>query len=336
MAISRSSCLILLLYITAAAATQNYPLNWSAVNAETLKHFCALIRINTSDPPGSETAAAKYLERVLAREGISTKLLALDPARANLIARIKGDGSARPVLILGHTDVVGVQADKWPVDPFAAVRKHGFIYGRGTNDDKDHVTAGLMVMLLLHRMHVKLKRDVIFVAEAGEEGSTGVGIDFLVRRHWDDIAAEFALAESGSALAQGGRVRHVTITTAEKVPCGVQLIARGPSGHGSRPTPANAVVHLAAAVAKIGNWRTPVRLNATARSYFERLASICAPDDAYRYRHIGDPLYGPDIDRYFEQYEPAHYAIIRTTAIFARISPYRRGMSSSGSARISI
>jgi len=151
------------------------------------------------------------------------------------------------------------------------------------------------------------------VAEAGEEGTSGVGIDFLVNRHWDEIAAEYALAEGGSAVAQGGQVRYVAITIAEKVPRGVRLIARGPSGHASRPSPNNAVVRLAAAVAKLGEWRTPMRLNETARAYFERLASISPPGDADRYRHVGDPARGPEIDGYFERYEPAHYAMLHTT-----------------------
>ena len=250
------------------------------LNAETLRHFTALLRIDTSNPPGNETEAAKYLAGVLQREGIPVKLLALDPARANLVARIQGNGSARPIAILGHTDVVGVQRSKWSVDPFGALRKDGFIYARGAVDDKEIVTAGLMVMLLLQRQHVKLNRDVIFVAEAGEEGTPAVGIDFLVSRHWDEIAAEFALAEGGSAVAQGGKVRYVAVTTAEKVPRGVRLIARGPSGHASRPSPNNAVVRLASAVAKLADWRTPMRLNDTTRAYFERLASISPPADA--------------------------------------------------------
>jgi len=283
------------------------------LNAETLRHYTALLRIDTSNPPGNETAAAKYLADVLEREGIPVKLLALDPARSNLVARIRGNGSARPIAILGHTDVVGAQRSKWSVDPFGAVRKNGFIYARGAVDDKEIVTAGLMVMLLLQREHIKLNRDVIFVAEAGEEGTPAVGIDFLVGRHWDEIAAEYALAEGGSAVAQGGDVRYVAITTAEKVPRGVRLIAHGPSGHGSRPSPNNAVLRLAAAVAKLGEWHTPMRLNDTARDYFERLATISPLADADRYRHIGDPVRGPEIDRYFEDYEPAHYAMLRTT-----------------------
>ena len=314
MATFRYKLLLLLCCRVAFAAAPN-PLHSRRLNAETLRHFSALLRMDTSNPPGNETEAARYLAGVLQREGIPVKLLGLDPARANLVARIKGDGSARPIAILGHTDVVPAQRSKWSVDPFGAVRKNGFIYGRGAVDDKEIVTAGLMVMLLLQRGHVKLHRDVILVAEAGEEGATGVGIDFLVSRHWDDIAAEYALAEGGSAVAQGGNVRYVAITTAEKVPRGVRLIARGLSGHASRPSPDNAVLRLAAAVARLGEWRTPMRLNDTTRAYFERLAGISPPPDADRYRHVGDAARGPEIDRYFERYEPAHYAMLHTTLV---------------------
>lgn len=299
----------LLLPVPAPAAD----LDWTRINPETLRHFTALLRINTTNPPGNETRAARYLQDVLQREGIAARLLALDPARANLVARIRGNGSARPIAILGHTDVVGVERSRWRVDPFAAVRRDGFVYARGAIDDKEIVTAGLMVMLLLHRHHVKLNRDVIFIAEAGEEGTPKVGIDFLVRRHWQAIAAEYALAEGGSAVAVGGKVRYVAVTTAEKVPRGVRLIAHGRSGHASRPSPDNAVVRLAAAVAKLAAWRPPPRLNETTREYFERLAAVSPPGDAARYRHVADPGRGPDIDRYFQRYEPAHYAIVHTT-----------------------
>ena len=306
---------ILLLCASSILSAAPRPIHWRSVNAEALRHFTALLRIDTSNPPGNETEAAKYLAGVLEREGIPVKLLALEPARANLVARVRGNGSARPIAILGHTDVVPAPRAKWSLDPFAAVRRKGFVYGRGAVDDKEIVTAALMVMLLLQREHVKLNRDVIFVAEAGEEGTPAVGIDFLVNRHWDEIAAEYALAEGGSAVAQGGHVRYVAITTAEKVPRGVRLIARGPSGHGSRPSPDNAVLRLAAAVAKLGEWRTPLRLNDTTRLYFERLAAISPPNDAERYRHVGDPARLAEIDRYFERDEPAHDAMLRTTLV---------------------
>src|SRR5579862_1177929 len=241
MAISRCSALVFLGCVIVSGAEPRH-VNWRKVNVETLRHFTDLLHIDTSNPPGNETEAAKYLEGVLKAEGIPVKQLALDPARANLVARIKGNGSARPIAMLGHTDVVGVQRSKWAMNPFGAVRRHGFIYGRGAIDDKEIVAAELMVMLLLQRGQVKLNRDVIFIAEAGEEGTPDVGIGYLVKRHWNEIAAEYALAEGGSAVAVGGKVRYVAITTAEKVPRGVRLLARGPSGHASRPSADNAVV----------------------------------------------------------------------------------------------
>jgi len=305
------ACLLLLPALAPAAPPPS--INWTRADAETLRHFTALLRINTSNPPGHETRAATYLKAVLDRAGIPAQLLALDPARANLVARLKGDDSLPPIAILGHTDVVPVQRAHWFFDPFAAVRRHGFIYGRGAIDDKEIVTAGLMVMLLLHRQHVPLHRDIIFIAEAGEEGTPRVGINFLVRHYWSSIAAQYALAEGGSAVAVGGRVRLVTIATAEKVPRGVRLIAHGPSGHASCPTPDNAVTRLAAAVAKLGQWRTPMRVSSTTRAYFNLLASISDPADADRYRHVGDPQRAPEIDAYFRRYEPESYALLHTT-----------------------
>src|SRR5687767_7176427 len=161
---------LILLAVAAGLIAQAAPpkIDWSKVNPETLRHFTALLRIDTSNPPGNETEAANYLKNVLAGEGIPSKLLALEPARANLIARIKGNGSKRPILLMGHTDVVGVQRERWSVDPFAAVRKDGRIFGRGAIDDKDNLTAALMVTLLLKRFGVQLDRDIIFLAEAGE------------------------------------------------------------------------------------------------------------------------------------------------------------------------
>jgi acetylornithine deacetylase/succinyl-diaminopimelate desuccinylase-like protein len=303
----------LLLLANAAAAQQPYTVNWGELRPEIVHYFTQLIRIDTSNPPGNETKAAKAIQALLQGEGIAASLFAADPARANLVARVKGDGSKRPILLLGHTDVVGVQRDHWSVDPFAAIQRNGVIYGRGTVDDKDHVVAGMMILLLLNRLHVKLSRDVIFLAEAGEEGASAFGIDYMIREHWPAIEAEYALAEGGSTVGEDGRVHHVLITTTEKTPLEVRLVARGPASHGSRPTQDNAVLHLARAVAKVGSWQTPVRINETTRAYFERLALISVPSEAARYRAILDPARAAEADRYFEQYEPGHYSMIRTS-----------------------
>ena len=190
-------------------AQDRYPIDWPAVETESLAYFSDLIRTNTSNPPGNETEAANYLQRVLREAGIDSELFSLDPARANLVARIRGNGSKGPILVMAHTDVVGVQPDNWTVDPFEAVVKDGYLYGRGTLGDKDNVTASLMLMLLLHRAEVELDRDVIFLAEAGEEGTTRFGVDYMVANHRDKITAEYCLAERGGAVARNGEVRRI-------------------------------------------------------------------------------------------------------------------------------
>src|SRR4026209_2141868 len=209
-------------------------LDWDKLRPEILQHFRSLVQLDTTS--GHETRAVEYLKKVLESEGIPTQTYALNPARANLVARLKGNGSKRPLLILAHTDVVGVAREKWPVDPFGAVLKDGYVWGRGSKDDKPVLTANLIAMLMLKRLGVQLDRDVIFLAESGEEADlAGVGITFMVREHFPEIDAEFAMTEGGGATIDGGRVTQVNIGTAEKLPARVRLVATGTAGHASVP-----------------------------------------------------------------------------------------------------
>lgn len=287
--------------------------DWPKVHAETLEHFSKLLSLDTTNPPGNETIAARYISEVLERNGIPAPIYALEESRANVVARVKGNGSKRPLLLMGHTDVVGVQRDRWTVEPFAATRKNGFIYGRGATDDKDNVVASLMVLLTLKRMNVTLDRDVIFLAESGEEGTTRVGIEYMIAQHWADIDAEFCFAEGGGGLLRSGKPLYVGVSTAEKKGRGVWLRSKGTAGHGSMPRPDNAISKLANAVAKAAAWRTPVRFNDTTRTYFEKLATISTPDKAARYRGILVPQRAAEIDQYFAQNEIMHHSMLRTS-----------------------
>ncbi len=163
---------------------------------------------------------------------------------------------------MGHTDTVNVDPAKWQHPPFSAARDGEHIYGRGTVDDKDSVTAVLMTMLLLKRNLVALDRDVIFLAEAGEEGDTEVGIAFMVEQHFDTIDAEYCIAEGGSAARVAGEVRYAGVQTAEKFPKGIDLIAHGVAGHGSVPLESNPIARLARAINAVTQWQPPVVLNA--------------------------------------------------------------------------
>lgn len=306
---------VLLFTPFAASAQDPYLIDWDAVGEESVDFLVDLVRIDSSNPPGNETEVVNYLKEALAKEGITSETYALDPARANLVTRYRGNGSKRPILIMGHTDVVGVQADKWSEEPFGGIRKDGYVWGRGTLDDKDNVTAGLMVMLLLNRLDVEMDRDIIFLAESGEEGTPDVGINFMVEYHWDVIEAEYAIAEGGGMRVIDGYVGVVGIQTTEKMPRRATLIARGTAGHGSRPRADNAVTMIAEAVAKAGNWQTPISFNSTTRAYFERMATLSAGDAAFRYGNVGNAEHQADIDAWFRENDPHHYSSLRTSVV---------------------
>jgi len=288
--------------------------DWRRVEEETLRHFQTLVRFDTSDPPGNERPAADYLRQVLEKEGIPVQVFTLEPNRPNVVARLKGNGSKRPLLIMGHTDVVNVDAAKWTHPPFSATREGGYVYGRGTIDDKDNVVAALMVMLTLKRLNVPLDRDVIFLAEAGEEGSTRIGIQFMVNQHFPDIEAEYCLAETGGVTREGGQVRYATVQTLEKIPRAVELTAKGISGHGSVPLQSNPIVRLGAALGRLGDWHSAIRLNETTRAYFTRLAEMSSGAVAQRYRDVLDPQKVASVDRYFHANDPAKAALLHATA----------------------
>src|SRR5580692_5747227 len=282
--------------------------DWSKINDEAMRHFLALVQIDSSDPPGNETRVAEYVKKTLEADGIPVMLVAADPARANIIARLKGTGAKKPLLIMGHSDVVRVDPAKWTFPPFSATRQGGYIYGRGTLDDKSDLLATMMTMLMLKRQKTPLDRDVIFVSEAGEEASTGPGMEYLVNEHWNDIDAEFCLAEGGGVRLKNSQARYALVETTEKQPKGARLVAKGPSGHGSRPLRTNAVVHLSNAVEKIAMWDPPMRLNDTTRHYFEKLSTVASPEDAARYRGLLDPDKAPAIREYLAENDPGTYS----------------------------
>jgi acetylornithine deacetylase/succinyl-diaminopimelate desuccinylase-like protein len=304
----RSSCLLVL--IAGSASAQSTP-SFSASRDEAVKFLGELVKIDTSNPPGNEARAAEYIKGVLAAEGIPAQIYESAPGRGNLVARLQGSGKKKPLLLMAHLDVVGVERDKWSVDPFAAVIKDGYLFGRGSIDDKSMDAANLEVFLLLHRLKVPLDRDVILLAEAGEEGTTQFGIDFMVEKHWDEIACEYALNEGGDIREENGRVAYVAVSTTQKVPRGFSLVARGTSGHGSAPRVDNSIAHLAAAVDKAARWQAPMRLNETTRRFFELMAKIAPPDKAALYAHVEDPA----VQRKLEETEPAYYSMLRTSLV---------------------
>jgi acetylornithine deacetylase/succinyl-diaminopimelate desuccinylase-like protein len=260
--------------------------NWEAVRLETIQHLETLLRINTVNPPGNEIAVARYLEGILLSEGIDTQVLEPAPGRGAVVARLRGDGTQRPVIIMAHMDVVGVEREHWTVDPFAAVSKDGYLYGRGAIDDKGMLAANLVTMLLLKR-HVidagePLSRDVIFVANSDEEAGGELGMAWLIANHPDLIGAEFAVNEGGRTRVVGGRALYVAVQNTEKVAHVITITARGPGGHASVPLTGNAIFRLGRALAAIGAHREPVQVLPTTREFFGLLSRVWPNEDEGR------------------------------------------------------
>jgi acetylornithine deacetylase/succinyl-diaminopimelate desuccinylase-like protein len=282
-----------------------------AAAQETAAFLTDLIKIDTQDPPGNESKVANYLAAIFQREGIPYELLEPVPGRASIVARLKGSGARRPVLMLAHEDVVPVDRTHWTVDPFAAELRDGTLYGRGASDDKSPLAAHLEIILQLHRSGRQYSRDILFLAEASEETSSPAGMHTLVERYWDKLNCEFAVNEGGAAEVTSGNIPYFGIATGEKLPRGVRLIAKGTSGHASVPVLDNPITHLAQAVARLGTWETPMRLNDTTRTFFSRLATISTPEQAAVYRN----LEAPASQTYLHKNLPAFYSMLHTSVV---------------------
>ncbi len=264
----------------------------SQLHADALTWLTDLLRINTTNPPGNELEAAKYVAAVLQKENIPAEVLELAPGRGAVIGRLQAGPLPDPskaLLLFSHLDVVGVDKSKWTVDPFGAVSKDGYLYGRGAIDDKGMVAANLAVIVALKRSGARLNRDVVFLADDDEEQGGAAGIKILTAKYWDKIAGAFAINEGGFVTVQGGKVLYAGVQASEKIPYNVTVLASGTSGQASVPRPDNAVVHLAAAVQKIAAWETPVELTTVARRYFEQLAAIEDEDTGKWMRALETP-----------------------------------------------
>lgn len=259
-----------------AAAQQGDTVS-DALVREAVERLTEYLRIDTSNPPGNELAAARWLRSVLAREGIEGQILdtaELGPGRANFYARLAGTGhGARAIALVHHMDVVPVTRENWSVDPFGGVVKDGYVYGRGALDMKGHGVIQLMSLIALKRSGVPLARDVVFIANADEEVNDR-GADRFVARHRELLrGVDYVVTEGGGAQVEGGAVKFVTIGVGEKRAYWQRLTVRGVASHGSVPTADNPVPRLARAVARLGAWETPVHLTPAVERMLQLMAA---------------------------------------------------------------
>jgi len=243
--------------------------------AELLGIFRDLIRIDTSNPPGNEILAAKYVHDVLAREGIPAKVLNSTPTRGSVVGRLKSSGAKPPILMLAHLDVVPVEAERWSVKPFAAEMSGGYVWGRGTLDIKNLVAMELMALMLAKRKGLKLKRDVILAATADEEAGGTYGARWLIDNHFDEISAEYAINEGGFGVLADGK-KFFLCQTAEKGICWLKVTIRGEGGHGSIPTARNPVLQLGSAISRVGQHAFPTARTPVAEKLINGLEKLGA------------------------------------------------------------
>ena len=249
-----------------------------AVSNPTTALLLELIRANTSNPPGNTRSVANLLAPRFKALGFEVDIVQTpDTGKAHFIARLRGNGSKRPVLIAAHADVVGVEREKWTIDPFAGVVKDGYVFGRGALDFKGGMAVFARAAMMLAERKVPLDRDVIFLAEADEE-SGPYNTTWLGSQAWEKIDCEFALNEGGWIMkGPDGRVRYVSISTADKSAIPIVLTAKGTSTHSSMPRPDNAIFALARALAKISAYETPLLLTPSTRQFFQTLAKTSQP-----------------------------------------------------------
>lgn len=275
-----------------------------------------VIRLDTSNPPGNEARIAEALAAKFKPLGFEIDIIPTPQAgKSHFIARLRGDGSKRPVLLAAHADVVGVEREKWTVDPFAGVITDGHVVGRGAIDFKGGLAVFARAVMMLAENKVPLARDVIFVAEADEE-SQPFNTTWLAERHWPKIDCEFALNEGGWIIkSDDGRVKYVSISTADKVSLSATVTARGTSTHSSMPRPDSAIFALSKAMARLASYDTKVQLTPVTRQFLSAAASVSEPPLSERLRTLatsGDSATIAAADREVSR-DPMMHAMIRNT-----------------------
>ena len=251
--------------------------------------FEELIEINTTDSVGDCTKAAEAMAARLRAAGFAAedvKVLGPDPRKGNLVARYRGTGAKRPLLLLAHLDVVEARREDWSMDPFTFNERDGYFYGRGTADDKDMAAIWVALFVELKQAGFTPDRDLVLALTADEEGGNFNGVQWLLKEHRDLIDAEFALNEGGAGQLKNGKRVLNAVQASEKIYQSYRLEVKNAGGHSSRPTRDNAIYRLAEGLARLAKFDFPVQMNEVTSAYFKKMADLASGPSAADMRAV--------------------------------------------------
>jgi acetylornithine deacetylase/succinyl-diaminopimelate desuccinylase-like protein len=306
------------LLLAAPAAAQTAPrsqsIDWERLLDETVQVLSEYLKIDTTTPPGNELEAAHYLKGILEKEGIEAEILdstGIGAGRANLYARLKGNGSKKAIALVNHMDVVPADLRYWTVDPFAGTVKDGFVWGRGAQDMKGQGVVQLMTLIAIKRSGLPLDRDLVYIANADEE-TNGAGALAIARNHPELLKdVEYLLTEGGTATIKQGRTSYF-VGVAEKRAFWQHLTVHGTPSHGSQPTARNPVPRLVAALNRIAQFETPLHVTPATQRYFQALANDYQGEEREWLADVSRALEDPR-GRAWILSDPARNALLRTT-----------------------
>jgi acetylornithine deacetylase/succinyl-diaminopimelate desuccinylase-like protein len=301
--------------LTSVARAQNGGIDWTRYQDMAVDLMQQYLRVNTSNPPGNEIEAARFFKKIFDQHGIENEIFEYKPGRANIIARLKGNGSKRPIILLSHTDVVTAEPASWEVDPFAGVIKNGSIWGRGALDMKGEGLFHLMTMILLKQEGASLSRDVIFLGTADEEVNDEGSLWMIANKAHLFKDAEYLLTEGGDNLLEGGSVKIVGVDVAEKAPFWLRLTATGLPGHGSRPVADSASNRLIRAMNRILDWETPVKLLPAVEQFFKDVAPLQPEPWRSQFANVRESLKDPAFAKSLSSQREYNFLLRNTISI---------------------
>ena len=270
-------------------------LDWKALDDEAVATLSRYVQVDTTNPPGNELKAAEFLKAILDKEGIEARVIESAPARANIYARLRGNGAKKAVVLMHHMDVVPADAKLWKEPPFSGLVKGGEIWGRGSLDNKSGGVMALMTLLALKRQGVGLKGDVIFLGTADEEAGGMLGASFLLEKHAELFKDVSVVLNEGGGIRVGddGRARLYSVGVAEKVPLWLKLTAPGTPGHAASPGENQAVLKLIAALNRLAAYQSPIKVIPEVQKFYADSAATAPANRRAQYADLGKALQDP-------------------------------------------